>query len=265
MRQKTAQNKTSQNKARTVDEQMYAREGRKKKFLLNRGNLRGTIIYALILLSLLFPADEDYVRLTASLCLLLIGIGLHFIVTGQLIRDKVLCTEGAYALVRHPFYLANFIIDLSLCLLVGNVYLIILYPFLFFWAYGPSIRVEDRRLLEIYGPKFVAYEQTIPETFPSPLSIGGLRKIFLGFSFARVKPNESIRILRLLSVALILILIQDIRTEGISELLFPWYGSGPVDYDGVCLLAGIILLSASLVSIRILRRVRVIMAGRRTG
>lgn len=138
-RKKATENTPSSRGAGVAEIRIHMEEKSQTRFFLNRGNLRDAVITASIVLSLLLPVGIDPVRISFSVFLLLLGISLHLVVKGQLIRNKVLCTEGAYGLVRHPFYLANFLVDLSLCLIVGNIYLIVLYPFLFFWAYGPMI------------------------------------------------------------------------------------------------------------------------------
>ena len=81
-----------------------------RQHLLNRGNLRDVIIVLAIIFSLAGPAP-DFIDYLISWGVLAIGCFLHFLVKGQLIRNVVLCTEGAYAVVRHPYYLANFLID----------------------------------------------------------------------------------------------------------------------------------------------------------
>jgi protein-S-isoprenylcysteine O-methyltransferase Ste14 len=230
---------------------IHIEEKSRSRFFLNRGNLRDAVVAASIVLSLLLPVGIAPGRVSLAVFLLFVGIGLHLLVKGQLIRNKVLCTEGAYGLVRHPFYLANFSIDLSLCLIVGNIYLIALYPFLFFWAYGPTLKVENERLSKIHGEGYTKYESKVPEIFPSPLSIGVLRTIFRGFSWARITKNEVLRIIRFCSVATLLIIIQDVRTEGIGELIFPLTNSRPGDYDAVVMVMVLLFLLVLYVSTRI--------------
>jgi protein-S-isoprenylcysteine O-methyltransferase Ste14 len=67
----------------------------------------------------------------AGFAVLAVGSLLHFVVKGVLIRNSVLCKDGIYSVVRHPYYLANYIIDSSFCLITGNMYLVFMYPFLF--------------------------------------------------------------------------------------------------------------------------------------
>jgi protein-S-isoprenylcysteine O-methyltransferase Ste14 len=230
---------------------IHIEEASEKRFFLNRSNLRDALVAASIVLSLLLPVGIEPVRISFALFLLLLGISLHLLVKGELIRNRVLCTEGAYGLVRHPFYLANFLVDLSLCLIVGNLYLIALYPFLFFWAYGPTLKAENRKLSRLHGAVYTRYESTVPEIFPNPLSIGVLRIIFKGFSWSRVSKNEVKRIIRFCGVATLLLLIQDIRTEGINNILFPFTHSSPVDYDAVVLVLVLLFLFVLYLSARI--------------
>jgi protein-S-isoprenylcysteine O-methyltransferase Ste14 len=235
----------------TVEKTQPIEEKSRTRFFLNRGNLRDAVVVVSIVLSLLLPVGIQPVRIFFALFVLLAGIGLHLLVKGQLIRNKVLCTEGAYGLVRHPFYLANFSIDMSLCLIVGNIYLIALYPFLFFWAYGPTLKVENERLSKIHGAGYAKYESKVPEIFPNPLSIGVLRIIFRGFSIKRITKNEVLRIIRFCSVATFLIIIQDVRTEGIGEIIFPLTNSRPNDYDAVILIMVLLSLFVVYLSTRI--------------
>jgi protein-S-isoprenylcysteine O-methyltransferase Ste14 len=57
--------------------------------------------------------------------------------------------------VRHPYYLANYLIDTAFCLLSGNSYLLLAYPFLFFWSYGPTFRKEETALKGRHGKRTV--------------------------------------------------------------------------------------------------------------
>ena len=89
----------------------------KRQHLLNRGNLRDIIIGLAIMISLSGP-EPEFNNYWFSWGVLTVGCFLHFIAKGQLVHNVVLCTEGTYAVVRHPYYLANFLIDCAFCMLV---------------------------------------------------------------------------------------------------------------------------------------------------
>src|SRR4030042_5025842 len=115
-----------------------------KRWRLYRGNLRNIVILISAISALFYPISG--LKIIISLTILTVGCALHFIVKGILVRVKILCKDGVYASVQHPYYLANYLIDSSFCFLSGNSYMILLYPFLFFWAYGPSLTGEENLL-----------------------------------------------------------------------------------------------------------------------
>ena len=115
---------------------------------LHRGRLRDLVVALCLVSALVCPRDTA--MLAVALVLFTAGCLLHVLVKGQLIRNVTLCTEGAYSIVRHPYYLANYLVDVSLCLLSGNVYLVLLYPFLFYWAYGPTFAEEEALLASMH-------------------------------------------------------------------------------------------------------------------
>jgi len=159
---------------------MKKRRHHERSKWLHRGRLRDVVIVLCVLSVFLFPLDTA--TLCVALVLLALGCSLHVVVKGQLIRNVVLCTEGVYAIVRHPYYLANYLIDTSFCLLSGNVFLLALYPFLFFWAYGSTLREEESRLASLHGGDLEAYQTKIPQVFPDTTIFAGWRTIGKGFS-----------------------------------------------------------------------------------
>ena len=100
-------------------------------------------------------------------------------------RDRELNTRGPYAVCRHPFYLANALMDIGLLIMSGYFWLLLVYPALFRLAYGPTIRREEGVLRSIFGGAYDVYARTTPRTLPlsprmlrdwrAPLSWGVLR------------------------------------------------------------------------------------------
>ena len=184
---------------------------------LHRGRLRDIVVALCLVSALFYPLDV--VALCAALVLFTAGCLLHVLVKGQLIRNVTLCTEGAYAVVRHPYYLANYLVDISFCLLSGNVYLVLLYPFLFYWAYGPTFAEEEATLASMHGAIFDAYRANVPQVFPTTNLIGGMRSLGRGFSRRRISAKEIKRIFRFGFLATLLILARELRLPGLQELL----------------------------------------------
>ena len=211
---------------------------------LHRGRLRDVVIVLAVVSTFFF--SPGLAAQCVAVGLLVVGGGLHLLVKGQLIRNRVLCTQGAYAVVRHPYYLANYLIDTGFCLLAGNVYLVLAYPFLFFWAYGPTLRSEESLLASLHGPEFDAYRAGVPQVFPDATLFASLGTLGRDFSWRRISAREVKRLFRCAFVAALLVLLGRIGPDGWREVLA---GGNPLDTGGIVLLAlcAVLLLPAVLI------------------
>jgi protein-S-isoprenylcysteine O-methyltransferase Ste14 len=203
---------------------------------LYRGRLRDVVV-VLCVLSVFFHRG-DVSRTCVASALLAAGCALHVLVKGQLIRNVTLCTTGAYAIVRHPYYLANYLIDTSFCLFSGNIYLVLLYPFLFFWAYDRTLREEEDLLAELHAEAFDAFRVRSPQVFPTPVSLAGFRSMASAFSWRRVSWGELKRICRFGFIGSLLLLLQSV---GIGSVIEFTKGHNPVALKDVALLVICIL------------------------
>ena len=198
--------------------------------LIHRGNLRDIVAVVSCILALFYPVNVT--KTVISLLLLAAGCFLHLLVKGVLIRNTVLCKEGIYRLSRHPYYTSNYVIDLSFCLLSGNSYLLLAYPFLFFWAYGPTFTKEESYL----SSKFEEYSQyrlETPQVLPDGRVLGHWRDFLRGFSIKRVTRNELARVIRFWTIACFMLLLHHLRAEGLREISPLSYR----DHDRLILLA----------------------------
>jgi len=220
---------------------MSSRPKPEKPKWLHRGRLRDVVVVVCVVSAFVFPVST--ITLCVALALLATGCSLHLLAKGQLIRNVSLCTEGAYAFVRHPYYLANYLIDASFCLLSGNVYLLLSYPFLFFWAYGSTLREEEARLASLHADAFDAHRQTVPQLFPEAASLPPLAALFRHFSCRRVSSGEIKRVLRFGFIGTLIALVQHVGVPGLQQIVA---GRNPVHDGGVVLLAlSILFLLAS--------------------
>ncbi len=179
------------------------------KPLITRSNLRN-LVRLLCYLSV-FVYNADINEIIVSFCLLTLGCFVHYLTKGQLIRNVVMCNNGIYGIVRHPYYMANYLIDISFCLLSGNPYLLLIYPFLFFWVYGSTLRKEEKFLAETHNEPYVEYLLDVPQVFPDSLFHRYLKDIFKGFSKKRISRNEISRILRFWATAVFIVFLQKIK------------------------------------------------------
>ncbi|OPY75321.1 MAG: hypothetical protein A4E64_01952 [Syntrophorhabdus sp. PtaU1.Bin058] len=207
-----------------------------RSFRLNRSNLRDIVLLCAVLSSPLFPLTGY--ELFFSLALLGAGCLLHIVAKGQLIRNVTLCRKGLYGMVRHPYYLANYVIDSAICLLSGNICLVALYPFFFFWAYGPTFEKEEHYLASEHGRLFHEHVNSTPQVFPHSGSVSGGRRFLEGFCRKRVSLKEWARAARFWASALFIMFVHEVREDGLRV----FYGT---DTDGLVLLSMIAVLSVT--------------------
>ncbi len=184
--------------------------------LVNRSNLRDIIIVVCLISAVLY--DLDWVRLVVAGVLLTFGCFFHYMTKGVLIRNVVLCREGTYSVVRHPYYMANYFIDSSFCLVSGNVYLLLIYPFLFYWSYGPTIRKEEATLAELHSTEYLRYSLDVPQIFPDAYSVRSLKEVGKGFSMQRITRNEISRFMRFWATGFLIIFIHTLKGARLERL-----------------------------------------------
>lgn len=173
------------------------------KDALTRSRLRDVTIILSAVSVFFYPTST--VQISIAFVFLVLGSFTHFVSKGVLIRNEVLCRDGIYSIVRHPYYLANYLVDTGFCLLSGNRYLLLIYPFLFFWSYGPTLLKEEETLTEKHGGASVAFMLGTPPIFPDRHSIFHLPSLFAGFSAKRISLKEMARIVRFFAVAFLIL------------------------------------------------------------
>ena len=75
-------------------------------------------------------------------------------------------TAGPYAWVRHPLYLANFLIGLGIMLFAGWWPMVAVYVFLFLPLHLLIARAEEIHLKELYGEKYEVYRRAVAAILP---------------------------------------------------------------------------------------------------
>lgn len=192
-----------------------ADDSNRNRSFLTRSNLRGVVVVCSIMSSLFL--HPNVLLAIVGVGFLTLGCLIHVVSKGVLIRNEVLCRKGMYAIVRHPYYLANYLIDTSLCLLTGNVYLLLFYPFLFFWAYGPTIRKEEQFLMSRYGELFVTETLRVPQVFPDRLLVHKWKYLLEGFSVKRITHTEYSRLARFWFFAGLILLMQRMNAVNLIQ------------------------------------------------
>ncbi|MBN2543778.1 hypothetical protein JXI42_13030 [bacterium] len=86
---------------------------------------------------------------------------------GRNIKADSLRTTGMYSHVRHPLYLANFLIGLGFCILVGSWWVYAAYLVLFAFQYRLIIEAEEHFLFEKFDAEFENWAKHVPRFFPT--------------------------------------------------------------------------------------------------
>ena len=81
---------------------------------------------------------------------------------------EVLVTNGAFAYVRNPLYLGNFILSLGICIMAWAwmPWMVLLYIALFAFQYGLIISLEEDYLRKKFAESYEDYYQNVPRFIP---------------------------------------------------------------------------------------------------
>jgi hypothetical protein len=190
--------------------------GKEKHYQITRSNLRNLIRLLSYLSVILYSVNN--IEISVAFFVLAAGCIVHFITKGVLIRNIVMCNNGIYGVVRHPYYMANYLIDVSFCLLSGNLYLVLVYPFLFFWVYGPTLRKEEKYLAATHNEPYIEYMLDVPQVFPDSNFTKYIQGIFSGFSKKRISRNEISRIMKFWATGLFICFLHTIKSINFNKL-----------------------------------------------
>ncbi len=161
-----------------------------------RGWLRRTAI-----LGCFAVGGAPWPHIAIPLALIASGGLLHFVAKGYLVRRARVTREGPYRWVRHPFYLANLLLEGGLLLFAGAWFLVPPYLLAALFAYRAAIREEEADLGAVHGETWREYAGRVPAILPfrspSPRGDGP------GFSFRNLLYEREVpRLMRLLSLPL---------------------------------------------------------------
>lgn len=187
-----------------------------------------------------------------GIALIAAGGALHLWAKGCLHQNREVTTGGPYRFCRNPFYLANGLIDLGLCAVIGRWWIAAPYAFLWIRVYIETIEREEGQMAERFGVAFRAYRERVPRLLPlrRPLPASGAS------AFSWRNPNlavgsEYARLVRIAVAPMAILLCARLRARAFGA-------AGPV-FDGasLALLAAVGLLwTVKTVLIRRSRRSR---------
>ena len=181
----------------------------------NRGGMRSYLLGLGLLAGYSTPA---WIALGTPF--LLAGIALHLWAKGCLHQNREVTSAGPYRFVRHPFYLANALLDLGIAIMSGWWPLQLALPVWWLTVYLPVMEREEAVMTALFGAAYAAYRSKVPLVFPYrrplPRQPGG-------FSWAN--PNllrtEVPRALRFLSYPLLFVISQHLYSHGLDIVFSP--------------------------------------------
>src|SRR5258708_17128323 len=93
------------------------------------------------------------------------GLVIRALASGQLQKNEQLATRGLYAHTRNPLYLGSLILSIGFALASRSWWIVAGIVLLFFAIYLPVIRAEELFLRQRF-PQFEDYARQVPRFFP---------------------------------------------------------------------------------------------------
>jgi protein-S-isoprenylcysteine O-methyltransferase Ste14 len=128
---------------------------------LDRGRIRTLLLAAGVLFG-----HPTWTSLAIGFAVIVPGAALHLWTKGCLRIGAEVTTCGPYRWVRNPFYLATFIVDAGLCVVIAEPWVAAVYLPIWVVVHWLTIRFEERALTEIFGERYTAYRAKVPWLLP---------------------------------------------------------------------------------------------------
>jgi protein-S-isoprenylcysteine O-methyltransferase Ste14 len=146
-----------------------------------------------------YPVLNPFSHMNGHLLLVFLGGGaladfiLHIISNGLWIMGIVimgvgwkkihsakgsLVTNGIYGLVRHPQYVGLFLVSIGLTIQWPTLVTLLLWPVMFIAYYRLALR-EERRMVELFGERYLEYKKRVPAFFPRLLPKRKTAELFI--------------------------------------------------------------------------------------
>ena len=82
-------------------------------------------------------------------------------------KNKMLTTKGPYVFIRNPMYIGRFFVFFGFLLLIGDIWIIIIYSFLYYFYAINRIKREEMRLKILFGESYKSYCDQVNRFMPS--------------------------------------------------------------------------------------------------
>ncbi len=82
-------------------------------------------------------------------------------------KNKIICWKGPYLLVRNPMYIGRYFIIFGFLLLLGNIWILILFAILYYFYMVNRVQREENKLKSIFGEAYEEYCNKVNRFMPS--------------------------------------------------------------------------------------------------
>ncbi len=162
---------------------------------------RRTLFSLLVAVPLIALARESSVWYLTGLALGLLGVSMRVLASGYLIKAAQLTVTGPFAHMRHPLYVANFVIGMGCCAMSGRWQAFPIVAVLFVAIYGPTIAFEESFLTDKFGETYLRYRARVPAFLPRWRVASGS---WSGFRWSLVLFNkEHVNVSSLVAIAVV--------------------------------------------------------------
>ena len=196
------------------------------------------------LLHFRYPHNEhSYDLLWEFLCVTIsfVGLALRFYIVSHTPRGTSgrnskkqradsLNTTGMYSVIRHPLYLANFIIWVGISLFIHQIWFSAVFISIFILFYVPIIYVEENFLKNKFGDEYIKWQKKTPLFY---LKIKNWEPPTMDFSIKTGLRKEYHTFFAIITTYMLMELIGDYKVSGEIEFDPFWvifFGIGLVIY-----------------------------------
>ena len=178
------------------------------KIPFHRGGLRFWLV-----ITALVVGQSSMISILLGILPLLLGVMLYVRAKGCLRQNLDVARAGPYRYVRHPYYLANALIDTSIAVMSGWWLLPAVLPVWWLCVYVPVIRSEERHLASLFPEDYPAYRKRVPMLvpwrWPLPVEKNGFSWQNINIARGRVLSQA----VRFLAYPLLFVVVSGIREK----------------------------------------------------
>lgn len=145
--------------------------------------------YLLFVIFIVF-ATFNTLYFTVGAILSILSLIWRFWASGYISKNSALTIGGPYRYCRHPLYWGNFLMGLGFSLMCGKIIFVLVFILFFLTAYFPLMKDEEKKLIGIFGDRYLNYIRDVPMFVPFWSKTTGDP---VPFSLERVLKNKEYR------------------------------------------------------------------------